>query len=35
LKNYQEIVDFFKEKFGDLLNYDISIENEDKIEIFS
>ena len=34
-KTSQEIVDFFKEKFGELLSYDISIESEDKIEIFA
>jgi len=35
LNTSQEIVDFFKEKFWELLNYDISISTENKIDIFA
>jgi hypothetical protein len=34
-KTSEEKIKFFEEKFWELLNYDISISTEDKIEIFS
>ncbi len=33
IKSSQELINFFKEKLGELLNWDISISTEDKIEL--